>query len=63
MDDFGFGDVDLTRSLSLRFTGTRARFVGGPLSMANLKILKFNLRLDLFDNLTERNHFSRSGFD
>ena len=37
---FGFGDVDLSRSLSPRFRGTPVHFVGGPLSMANLEILE-----------------------
>ena len=36
----GFGDVDLNRSLSGRFTGTPAHFAPRPLSMANLAILK-----------------------
>ena len=37
---FGFGDVDLSRSLSGCFSGTPVHFVGGPLSMANLEILE-----------------------
>ena len=38
--NFSFGDVHLNQSLSLRFTGTPVHFVGRPLSMANLKIMK-----------------------
>ena len=37
---FGFGDVDLSRSLSGRFRPVSIHFVGGPLSMANLESLK-----------------------
>ena len=39
-DNFDFGGAAKNRSLSLRFSGTPAHFVGGPISMANLEFLK-----------------------